>query len=362
MSNLDQASRQWSSRPADERFTSLAEMENHFRGIVAASRQSVISTKRLEAVPSEDNLGMMLSDGNGNLYNPTHYAFGQIAARAEAPAGYLRTMPSPIAADCINYGLQFKREISDVAILVEDNSSKRLRAATGPNYGRIWNYDIVRMLGEKFGDGVTGEWRVPGEFGKKIVVDQDNTTLYAGDRDMFVFLANEDNRIEIENRRDGKPGSLARGFFVWNSEVGDKSFGLATFLFDYVCKNRIVWGAENLQEVRIRHTSSAPDKWLSEIMPALKTYASATSDRTVGLIEAARQKKIDDVDEFLAKRYGNRSVDQLKAIHMLEEARPIETVWDVATAITAKARSVPYQDERIKLERTAGELLQRVAA
>ena len=76
---------------------------------------------------------------------------------------------------------------------------------------------------------------MPGEFGNKVTVTTANTTLFASDRDMFVFLADEDNRIEIPNRRAGKFGSFARGFFVWNSEVGKTTLGAGFFLFDYVC-------------------------------------------------------------------------------------------------------------------------------
>jgi hypothetical protein len=36
-------------------------------------------------------------------------------------------------------------------------------------------------------------------------------------------------------------------------------------------------------------------------------------------------------------------------------------VWDFAQCITAQARSVPYQDRRIHLERVAGKLLDKVA-
>src|SRR5205085_2945852 len=96
-------------------------------------------------------------------------------------------------------------------------------------------------LVERFGDGVSGHWRVPGEFGNRITVTKENTTLFASDRDMFVFLADEDRRIDVPGRRNGS-GSMARGFFVWNSETGDKTLGLGFFLFDYVCANRIVWG------------------------------------------------------------------------------------------------------------------------
>ena len=56
---------------------------------------------------------------------------------------------------------------------------------------------------------------VPGEFGGRVTVTKDNTTLYASDRDMFVFLADEENRIELPNR-DGrlKPGLFAQVRFA----------------------------------------------------------------------------------------------------------------------------------------------------
>jgi hypothetical protein len=34
---------------------------------------------------------------------------------------------------------------------------------------------------------------VPGEFGQRVAVTKQNTTLYASDRDMFVFLADEED-------------------------------------------------------------------------------------------------------------------------------------------------------------------------
>jgi hypothetical protein len=198
---------------------------------------------------------------------------------------------------------------------------------------------------------------VPGEWGNDVIVTKANTTLYASDRDMFVFLCDEKNRIEVPGRRNGKSGSMARGFLVWNSEVGDKTFGFGTFLFDFVCGNRIIWGQENYQEIRIRHTASAPDKFLEEISPALKSYSESSADGVVKAIEDARAKKVGDVDEFLAKRFGSRLVASIKAVHELEEARPIETLWDAATAVTAYAKGIEHQDRRVEVERVGGEIL-----
>jgi hypothetical protein len=261
----------------------------------------------------------------------------------------------------MNYGLRFEKEAGEVGLLLHRNGSMNVRAATGPNYGRIWNADIVDNLVARFGDGVTGQWRVPGEFGKHVDVTRANTTLYAGDRDMFVFLCDERNRIELPNRRDGKSGGLARGFFMWNSEVGAATFGLATFLFDFVCQNRIVWGAEQYAEVKIRHTAGAPDKYIDAMVPALNAYANASSRSITDAINHARQARLSGsdgtLDKFLSERFGARMSATLQQVHVIEEGRPIENLWDVTTAVTAQARAIAYQDERVALEREGGKIL-----
>ena len=50
------------------------------------------------------------------------------------------------------------------------------------------------------------------------------------------------------------------------------------------------------------------------------------------------------------------------ARHLQEEQKPIRNVWDAAQGITAIARDIPHQDARVTLERTAGSLLDKVAA
>jgi hypothetical protein len=167
---------------------------------------------------------------------------------------------------------------------------------------------------------------------------------------MFVFLADEKNRIELPNRRDGKTGELARGFFVTNSETGAGALKIKTFLFDYVCANRIVWGAEELEEISIRHTASAPDRFIEEAAPALLEYSRAQST------------KLDKVSAFLANRFGPRVAERIAKVHELEEGRPIETAWDAVTGATAYARSIPWTAERVEFESTAGAILEDLAA
>lgn len=363
MTTLTQASNQWATRPFDQRFISLIELDQHCKAAKKASRAKQIESRALTVVPVNDSnhRGLAIRGPDGGNVLPTHWSFGQLAQRAGAPAGYLRDMPAEIAADCLNYGLQHVRDVERLGVLLYKNGgAPELRAVTGPDYGRIWNASITDTLVKRFGDGVTGDFRVPGEFGKAVKVTKENTTLYASDRDMFVFLADETHRITMKDRRDGKSGSLARGFFMWNSEVGKSKFGIATFLFDYVCCNRIVWGAEGFEEITIRHTSNAPDRWIEEALPALEHYANSSTTGVVKAIEAAKSKKIGNqeaVTEFLNRRFSRIETTAIKAAHMEDEGRTIETLWDATTGVTAYARTIQYADERVALEREAGKIL-----
>jgi hypothetical protein len=364
MTILTQASHQWATRPADERFTSLTALHDHCAAQRAASKAAVIASRDLTVIPvegDETHKGLQVIGRAGNAADVSNYAFGQLAQRAGAPASYLRTLPAALAADAMNYGLHVARDVEEVGVLLTKQGGSvapQMRAATGPNYGRIWNSTVTGLLTERFGDGVSGNFRVPGEFGKRVEVTQDNTTLYAGDRDLFVFLADEERRIEVPNRRDGKTGSLSRGFFVWNSEVGSATFGVGLFLFDYVCSNRIVWGAQDYKEIKIRHTSGAPHRWLDEVAPAIQAYAQSSIGPMQATIEAAQRKKVDDLDAFLkARRFTGSQVGGIRAAHAADEGRPMETLWDVATGVTAYARGITYQDDRVEIERRGGEIL-----
>jgi hypothetical protein len=367
-STLTAASAQWASRPNDERFVNLIDLAAHCDAQRRRSAGKVVSSRSVTCEPVANaegrNVGLTVIGKAGNAAAPTHFAFGQLANLAGAPAGYLRTLDPALAADCVNFGLKVTRDVADVGLLLRrGDEGFSLDAATGPNYGRVWNTTIADALVANFGDGIEGDWRVPGEFGKRIDVTKANTTLYAGDRDMFVFLADEENRITLPNRRGGMMGSLARGFFVRNSEVGAGILEITAFLFDYACCNRIVWGAQDVSRIAIRHTSGAPDRWLEQALPVLETYRHSAASPVEAKLIAAQAKKVDNVEEFLkSRKFTSSLIARAQASHEAEEGRPMESVWDVVTGLTAAAKGVQWQDDRVSIERAAGKLLDLVAA
>lgn len=365
MTMIMAASQQWATRPPDERFTNLDTMLEHVHERHMRSVPRVVPNRYVEVRPVEEDerRKSLAVTVNGQVGVPTHWAFNQLAGLVGAPAGYLRQLPADIVADALNYGYQ-KRPVEEVGtMLVCDPSGgvSELACATGPNYGRIWNDDVVGKIISLFGNGIDGQFTVPGEFGKPVDVTNANTTLYSGDRDMFVFLADERNRIEVPKRRGNMHGTLARGFLVWNSEVGAQTLGVASFLYDYVCCNRMIWGVEEHAEIRIRHTSGAPLRWLEEIAPALEAYANAETTNILTAIENARRSKFDDpdkLDEFLRGRFTKSQTAAIKLSFFADEERPMETLWDVAVGATAYARGLEHQDNRVAVERAAGKVLE----
>jgi len=347
MTTLTQCSSNWATRSDDERFLSLLDMRDE----MASHRDWDDRNIRLKDLHVADS-GTDIVVHNSYLRprKLTHWAFGQLAAKVGAPPEFLRTLPPPLVSEIL---VTKSTELGEDVNLYASHDS--VQAFTGPRYGRILNVDIVDALIDRVGDGRSGDFRVPGEFGKAVEITKKNTTLFASDRDMFVFLADEERRIELPNRRDGRTGSLARGFFVSNSETGSASLKITTFLFDYVCSNRIVWGAEEVHEVSIRHTRNAGARWLDTVIPRMSEIARESDRGVVTAIEEARNRKI--AADFLPRLVGPRVAKRYEHQHMLEEGRPVETVWDAVTAITAAAREIPHQSERVALERVAGKLL-----
>jgi hypothetical protein len=95
---LMQANRQWSTRPMDERFLSLTELDAHMQMVRQRSKATTVVNRNLQAVPvATDNKALQIVGPGGNAVDVSHWAFGQLAARAGAPAGYLRDIPSPLA-------------------------------------------------------------------------------------------------------------------------------------------------------------------------------------------------------------------------------------------------------------------------
>jgi hypothetical protein len=186
------------------------------------------------------------------------------------------------------------------------------------------------------------------------------TTLYASDRDVFLFLVDEEKQIEVGGEK------FFRGFYTWNSEVGSATMGLATFLYQGVCDNRIIRGQAGKSEFKIRHTSGAPMRFMREAVPQIEGYANAS---TAGEIEGIRRAQVtevgkdrDSVEKWLAAR--GFTGGQAGNIYQAAETRDKNprSIWGLVDGATYLARDIAHTDDRVDYERKAGKLLDAVAA
>ena len=89
-------------------------------------------------------------------------ASAQLASLVGAPATYLRDLPAPLAGINLQYGLTSHRA-ELVKTLEVDDGRVELRAVTGPDYGRIFDHELVAAVQRIAGNGIRDtRWKVPG--------------------------------------------------------------------------------------------------------------------------------------------------------------------------------------------------------
>lgn len=372
---IGRVSSEWYSRPNDERFLSLDELARAVRGRAERSRTRVVETAliHVEANRSDPERLSLILPGAEAPVAPTHWSFGQLAAQVGAPAAYLRQLPAALAGINLQYGLTSSRA-EQIKTLETDDGRVELRAVTGPDYGRIYDYELVEAVQRIAGNG-TGDtrWKVPGVldwstgiYNPRVDVTKDTTTLYASDRDVFLFLVDDLNPIETGKLPDGSPDLFFRGFYCWNSEVGAKTLGMASFYLRAVCQNRNLWGVEDFEEITIRHSKYAASRFAHEAAPALLNFANSSAVPFVNGIKAARERIVARTDEdrtdFLRRRgFSKAETGKIIDTVLAEEGRPLESIFDFVQGITAVARDKPHQDARLDMEAKAKKLLDRVA-
>lgn len=376
--SIGTVSRQWISRSPDEKFLSLTALKAAVDARRERSIETTIDTRKIEFIAPdqpttiEQTHDLQVGLPDGMIVNPSHWSFGQLCALGKAPAGHYRELPSQIVADALSYRLRYNREQDNVKLY---SGGPDLMAATGPDYGRIFDSEVVDAVMQVAGNG-TGDtrWKVPGvldwstnTYDPEHPITLDTTTLFASDRDVFMFMVDDRNPIEVGKLPDGSPDLMFRGFYIKNSEFGNGSLVLAAFYLRAVCCNRILWGVEGFEELTMRHSKYAPSRFIEQARPALVGFADGSSSKLIeGVAKAKAAKLASDDDDALAFLAG-RGLSRKMASAVMEtvereEKRPARTAWDFAQGITAVARNIPNTDARIELEGEARKLLDKVAA
>jgi hypothetical protein len=363
---LFRAHKQWATRPNDERFPSLQALYDATKSYAQDARESTVpyASLRTEAIDGD----VQIVGKQNAPAKLTHWAFGQLAARVDAPASYLRTLPATLAVQNLNHGLKTNTENGDkdAKLLFHTNGGLLVRAFTSDIYARIWNWEVAeRMLhltSLGWEPATPDMWFAPSAGITVPVGERKTTALYASDHDLFAFLMNKDCDI----REAGTNDPLKRGVIVENSEVGAAALKLTRFLYRMMCGNHIIWGASKVIELSVRHIGNARDRMMREWEFELKKYAQeSASDQETKIAAAKRGKIAATKDEVLDRLFGIRNVRLSRkaleagydAVNPDVDGDP-RSPWGMAQGLTRYSQTVPYADKRTDIDRAAGRILQ----
>jgi hypothetical protein len=365
MTVLTKANRQWAIRPADERFASLQAMFDAANDCAVSAAVAKIKADALRVVAVDDAVKVVGTEGRQADF--TNWSFGQLASRVGAPAGYLASLPAPLAAECLNTGLaglQLQNSVAadgessahDSKALFDRRNGLTLRALTSDRYSRIWDVDVIRRL---MALESAGPWQpAPAAF-------DGSRGLYRGDRDMFAFLVDSERRIFEQ----APGGGLSRGFFTWNSEVGAAAFGIASFLYEYVCGNHRVWGVQGLTEFRVVHIGKGADgKAWNALACELTRYAESSAGDDEARIASAKRFTLGATkDEVLDTVFAIRSPLLTRKTIGAAYDRAEEhadwygsprSAWGLAGGLTELGRDAVNADTRRAIDTAAGKIMQ----
>ncbi len=390
--NLNQASHEWATRPADQRFWDLNEMQTAtaFHRSTATERTVDFSTVRLDSPITDDSILFVDDSEDAPIRRSRigHYAFGQLCRTFEAPASYLRSLPASLAVDCLENGR--RRWVQDSSnttrqLLYQGTSDREstLRAATSESYVRVWNTEIVQRLQGLASEGwvvpsarpvgaITSRDRIATEadvidYGKESALTVkvgDMITpsgLYASDHDMFAFMIHPD--VVINDNQS--PHGLRRGTMIRQSEVGDCAIWKLDFLFNTVCGNHIVWDASQIKETRVRHIGKGVQENWQAMVKSISTYAQGSANEQESKIREAQELILGNSrDEVLDLLFGKRIVtkkDAGRAYDLAEEFEAVHgnprSMWGMVQGITRLSQQTAYADSRARLDFAAGKML-----
>lgn len=337
MSHLTHANRELFRRSPDETFDSFESLVQHCR----QQRENSADHwhRPLEILPNGNDSRLALQLPDNQLFQMNDWSFTQLCSMARVKKETLNRL-SPKTA-----GQVFCETIpggdKPLQLLTTNETVRSIHGAT---YTRLWNNELLSVVQEFATD-----------FQPPQRADGGGTGLYAGEQDMFCFMIDPAGWAEI----DGE--AFAPGFFCWNSEVGKRSVGMATFWFQAVCANHIVWDAVEVCEFSRKHTANVHEA-LSEVRKTLEQLVHQRDRRRDGFVEVVRkamQTKLGDDSEEVMKKLQETGITKKLADQALQIAREkgAFTIFALVDALTRLSGKVRYAGERLETDQKAARLL-----
>ena len=371
----------WANTPDDQRFGNIdaliADVKDRHQN--SFEREGIIFPDVQEVTHQDDDPVLVTQDGE--RFRFSNHGFVKLCRTLGASAETMAKLPAENVAQDLTYLLQNRdanmaqmqdleaREKAEATwakprkILALNTAAGQLpmiRHIGSERYGRIYDLDVALWAkGIMTDHGFTVP---PSKY-------KENSGLYAGDESVFIMLQDLSKSIEVK-RPGGGMEQLTRGIMVWNSEVGEKTFGFMGFLCQMICDNHIVWGAENVIKTETRHVGNAFERAADQLLPQVTAYLEKDTREETDLIFSAMNNRIaakpDEALTFLRGKGFTKKVAQEALVRARidpdnEGLEPLSFLA-VVNGLTSQARDMSGAMERTDLERRARGILELVAA
>lgn len=348
----------WRNRRRDTRHKDAASLYQAAKKRRARCAEAKVRSGDLEVV-AEDST----SDPKGQIrvrtplgeLTPTFWSFGQLCSRSGWRAVDLRRIHAELIKLNVEYGLAYLRSVQQLKVLA-DEQYQLLRAMTGPDFGRVWDCDLLELLQPVLG---APEWQ---PLARPTKGERAAIGYFSSDQDMYIFLASRRAGIEISTPHGSE--RLKRGLMITNSEVGASSLILATFLFRSVCSNRLIMGLRQMRRLKLRHSKGLPKTYEQRVRDFLAEMGDGSQGAAAirKVLERSMVRPVAEDDEGVKTWLARRGFTVKKIEAIIAKARQTEgsarTVWDLVQGATGVAAEEKNADQRFALEARASRLLQ----
>lgn len=321
----------WRVRGADSVFDTLDAALQRARARAEKVRTQLVACADLTAEAVGDDIVVV---ADGVRYRPTCWAFEQLCSLVGAPGSFLRGLNGALAASNLQAALQASAATALLYGETAASDSRTLLAVTGPDYGRICDFQVLEAV-------------------QRIVSDEPWSTaaqhVAFSDRDMVLCAHTASAVVTVDGI------ALHRGFCVQNSEFGARLFSVIPVCVDAQGTGvRIPIGTA----VSFRHTRNVFSRFAETIAPTLRAMPTADTSDVTAVYKRASTTLFTAIDPLIADAPALRALGLSKPARTRVAAfvRGKATVWRVALGLCASAIDEPC-DMRIKLERLAGSLL-----
>lgn len=313
-------------------------------------------------------------DFTGNLND---WSFGQLCGLAGAPKSYLNRLPVELAARNLNHGLLQRWSGGCTTDTPPFNKKRKqyesgngtrapvtgtdVRAFYSDKYERLPDLEVAETVEDtarRLGYEPAG--RFAGVRVGMPPVRPEASGLYASDRDVFLFIANEERGFDFEG------DTYYHCAIVWNSEVTFKTHGWLMCLYRGICGNHLIWDAEEVYRSAAVHRGSGVHDTLTNFVRMMEEYdrrRNSVMEISIARLTAARVVEFADTRERVAERLAEYVQKQhaTAALPFLDDERACpqapHSTFGVSQALTLYSQTLTHSSMRDNLDRSAGRII-----